>query len=410
MLFKGETSWQATLWVMVFIQGIMGVAFSVSVPFLPLFVADLGIKSPSLVDLYAGISLGVTPLAATIVSPIWGSLADRVGRKAMVVRACVGISIFTAITAVVGNIWELIVARSCQGVFSGFRGAATALVGSEVPDSKLGFSLGWMATGQLIGVLVGPLIGGTLADMLHSYRAVFVWTSVTSLICSVLAVLMVREGYKPVPRSERVHVPMRAYLGTLAREGKIFPVMLVTVLTNFAAFGVQPVISLYVKDMVGNVGWLATAAGAAFSITGVADLIASPFLGKRSDEIGYRKVMLISLVGAAVFTLLQAFSHTLVMFLVVRFGVGIFLGGVVPTANALIGRLTPSAERGRIFGLASSAMFFGQFLGPIIGGAISALWGIPTMFLVAGAGLLVNAVWVYYRVDEVDGTTLVPAS
>ncbi len=402
MVSKNTASWQATLWIMVFIQGIMGVAFSVSVPFLPLFVASLGIKSQSLVDLYSGVVLAVTPLAATIVSPIWGSLADRVGRKAMVVRACVGISVFTAVTAAVGNVWELFVARACQGVFSGFRGAATALVGSEVPDSKLGFSLGWMATGQLIGVLVGPLIGGTLADALHSYRAVFVWTSATALVCSVLAFFFVREGFKPVPRHERVHVPMRAYVATLLREGKVFPVMVVTVLTNFAAFGVQPVISLYVRDMVGDVGWLATAAGAAFSITGVADLIASPFLGKRSDEIGYRKVMLISLVGAGIFTLLQAFTHNLVAFLVVRFGVGIFLGGVVPTANALIGRLTPAAERGRIFGLASSAMFFGQFLGPLAGGAISALFGIPAMFVVAGVGLLINAAWVYRRVDEVE--------
>ena len=88
--------------------------------------------------------------------------------------------------------------------------------------------------------------------------------------------------------------------------------------------------------------------------------------------------------------------------LVVRFGVGIFLGGVVPTANAMIGRLTPAADRGRIFGIASSAMFFGQFLGPIAGGAISAAFGIPAMFIVAGLGLLINAAWVYRRVDEVQ--------
>ena len=141
-----------------------------------------------------------------------------------------------------------------------------------MPENRLGFSLGWLATGQTVGVLIGPLIGGALADALHSYRAVFFWSSGFALLGALTAIFLLRERFtRPQPHA-RVHVPFREYVGALIREGKVLPVMLVLFLGQFAAVCVQPVIALYVRDMVGDVAWLATAAGAAFSITDISPI------------------------------------------------------------------------------------------------------------------------------------------
>ncbi|HVA37354.1 MAG TPA: MFS transporter [Candidatus Dormibacteraeota bacterium] len=385
---------------MVTVQGIMSLAFSISTPFLPLFIGDLGVHSIASVDLWSGIISSANFIFAAIVSPMWGAVSDRIGRKAMVIRSSVAVCIFTALMGLSQNVWQLFGARAAMGLFSGFAAAAIALVGTQVPEERLGFALGWLATGQLLGGLIGPMAGGLLADVLHGYREVFFWTSAFAAVASLVVVAFVHDGFDRHAAHQRTGPPFRERLRALMRDGGILPMLVVILMVQFAAFGIQPVVSIYVQQMVGNVPWLATAAGAAFSITGLSDVIASPFLGKRSDQLGYRRVLLISLAGAAVFTIAQAFTHDIWTFLAARFGIGVFLGGILPTANALIGRLTPAADRGRVYGVTSSAMFIGMFIGPLAGGIISAKFGIPAMFVVAGVCLVANALWVLWRVED----------
>jgi len=125
-----------------------------------------------------------------------------------------------------------------------------------------------------------------------------------------------------------------------------------------------------------------------------------PFLGNRSDVIGYRRVLLICLLGATLTTLPQAFTDNYWVLTAPRFAVGFFIGGILPTANALIGRLVPRAERDTVYGFTASAMFLGNSMGPLTGGAVAATFGLRWVFLVTAAVLLANLVWVYYRVPE----------
>jgi DHA1 family multidrug resistance protein-like MFS transporter len=152
--------------------------------------------------------------------------------------------------------------------------------------------------------------------------------------------------------------------------------------------------------MLGDRPDIATLSGIAFSVTGLANVIAAPFLGNRSDKIGYRRVLLISLLGATLTTLPQAFTDSYWAFTAMRFGVGLFIGGILPTANALVGRLVPRAERGAVYGITASAMFLGNSLGPLTGGAVAAAFGLRWVFLVTAVVLLANLLWVYYRVPE----------
>jgi DHA1 family multidrug resistance protein-like MFS transporter len=145
---------------------------------------------------------------------------------------------------------------------------------------------------------------------------------------------------------------------------------------------------------------VATLGGLAFSVTGVADLIASPFLGRRSDVLGYRRVLLISLGGAALASAPQAFVTTYWGFVACRFALGLFVGGILPTANALVGRIAPPGDRGTVYGVTASAMFIGQSLGPLSGGAIAATLGLHWVFLVTAILLTANLVWVWTKVPE----------
>ena len=140
--------------------------------------------------------------------------------------------------------------------------------------------------------------------------------------------------------------------------------------------------------------------GIAFSITGLANVVAAPSLGNKSDKIGYRRVLLIALLGAGLTTLPQAFPGSYWIFTAQRFAVGLFIGGILPNANALVGRLVPRAQRGTVYGITASAMFLGNSMGPLTGGAVPAAFGLRWVFLVTAAVLLANLLWVYYRVPE----------
>jgi DHA1 family multidrug resistance protein-like MFS transporter len=293
------------------------------------------------------------------------------------------------------NVWLLLGSRTLMGVAGGFTSAATALVGSIVPESELGFALGWMTTGQIAGGLLGPLIGGLLIDsFLHDYRSIYLFTTLGTWLCAFLCWRFVREDFaRPAP-SSTPRLPIWRQFASIVQAPEMMPMFAVTVLGQITILSSQPVIALYVRGMVGPSVPIGGYVGASFAVMGIADLLASPFLGKRSDKIGYRRVLLISIAGAALFTIPQAFVHDFWSFLALRFGVGIFLGGIIPTAVAWIGRQFPAEQRGRVYGVTYSAMFLGQFVGPAFGGVLAARFGIPSVFIATGILMILNCVWV----------------
>jgi DHA1 family multidrug resistance protein-like MFS transporter len=284
----------------------------------------------------------------------------------------------------------LLIAQVCVGLFGGFSAATMALVGAQVPEERLGFSLGWLATGQIVGTLLGPLIGGAIADHFHDYRIVYFAGASAALIVTLVCVSFVQERFeRPAERPDKPSI--RELALEVVRHRTLFPLLGVIALTQVSALAAQPMIPLFVRSLLGgDSSLLATAAGAAIAVMGVADVLASPWLGKRSDRIGYRRVLIISFIGAAAFTIPQAFVTNYWAFLALRYGVGMFLGGILPAANAFAGRTFPRERRGHIFGLVSSATFLGMFIGPLGGGFLTAHFGFVALFVTVGAIMLVN--------------------
>jgi DHA1 family multidrug resistance protein-like MFS transporter len=391
--------WQRTLWAMVGIQFIMTASISFLSPIIPLMLPELGVTTPEGVDIWAGIITGSTSFVAAFASPIWGRVADRHGRKLSLLRSSAAIALFTALMGLAGNVWTFFGARAVMGAFAGFSSSAIALVASQAPERRLGYALGWLSTGQLVGSLVGPVIGGALADLSGSYRVPFFLTALLTVLALGLVWRIVREDFVPpkiTGRGRSIGSGLRLLTGSAGLVSLFF----VLLMAQFSVRTVQPVVTLFVQELIGSPPQIATLAGIAFSITGLADLIASPFLGKRSDIIGYRRVLLICLAGAAITSAPQIFVGSYGWFVAERFAVGLFIGGILPTANALIGRSVARAERGSVYGMTASATFLGNSLGPLTGGAVAASLGLRWVFLVTTLLLLINLVWVYFTVPE----------
>jgi DHA1 family multidrug resistance protein-like MFS transporter len=384
---------------MVGIQFVMTAAISFLSPIIPLMLPQLGVQTTTGVDIWSGVISGTTSFVAAFASPMWGRVADRHGRKLSLLRSSFAIALFTALMGLATNVWQFLGARAVMGVFAGFSSAAIALVASQVPERRLGYALGWLASGQLVGSLVGPVIGGLLADATGSYRAPFFWCA--GITCAGLGLVwaVVTEDFTPVA-SSGARRSWFGGLGLLTGSAGLGALFLVLLMAQLSTRTVQPVVTLFVQQLIGSPPQIATLAGLAFSITGLADLVSSPFLGKRSDVIGYRRVLLICLGGATLTSIPQIFVDNYWAFVAERFAVGLFIGGILPTANALIGRSVSRENRGTIYGLTSSATFLGNSLGPLIGGGIAAGFGIRWVFVVTALLLLGNLVWVWWSVPE----------
>jgi DHA1 family multidrug resistance protein-like MFS transporter len=395
----GDTAnWRVTLWAMVSVQVIMSISFTIISPIMPLFLPDVGVTTPEGVDLWAGALASVTSFVAALAAPLWGRLSDRYGRKPMVLRASAAIGLLTILTGLAQSPYQLLAIRLTEGMFAGFSSAAVVLVTTQVPRNRLGSSLGWLSTGQLSGGLIGPIFGGALADLTGSYRVPFVVAGSIALLAFVVCFILVPEHFKPV--EQKAQRSFLAGVRGIARARGLATLVLVLLLAQFGVQAISPIISLFVAQLLGSQVDVATLSGLAFSVSGLAGVIAVPLLGRTSDRVGEGTVLLIALAGATLMTAPQAFAGHYWLFVAERFGVGLFVGAIVPTANALIAKSTSPDERGLIFGITQSSYFLGNSLGPMMGGAVGAAFGLHWVFLVTATLLAVALAAVYLSVPR----------
>lgn len=175
-----------------------GASFSLVMPFIPVYIRELGAPKDR-ADFYAGLAISVTALAAAIFAPIWGNLADRRGRKLMMIRAAAGMTITMGALAFVQDVYTLLIMRTFTGVLSGYIPNATAMIASQVPPEKNGWALGTLSTGAVAGNLIGPLMGGFLAQT-FGIRNVFLITGGILLISLILTIVYIKEDFVPVKK------------------------------------------------------------------------------------------------------------------------------------------------------------------------------------------------------------------
>jgi MFS transporter, DHA1 family, multidrug resistance protein len=376
--------WRKTLYISWVILFFHAAGMGMLVPFIPLYIKELGVFDPKAQSEWSGILYGVTYLVSALLAPLWGALSDKYGRKPLILRASLGISIITLLMAFITNVYQLLALRILHGACGAMFPAFIALVSYNLPKDKIGQGVGTMQTAILAGNILGPFIGGILSDLM-GYRNVLLVISLLTLVAGTTTFLLVHEP-KRDPAKKRATVMSNIKLVLLSRQLRLVAMIMFAV--QFAIFIVQPILPLFIVSIYGK-GNSATMVGLVFSVTGFTTLLFAPYWGKEGDRKGHGKVLLQSLFFTGILYFPQALVASVYQLLPMRAVMGFFVAGIVPSTQSVIVKNTDDSQRGGVLGIAHSVNIMGQAIGPIVGGSLGAVFGYRVPFVLT-AILLVS--------------------
>ena len=372
-------------WVGCFLTG---AAFSLVMPFLPLYVELLGVTGHSALNMWSGLVFSITFLFSAIASPFWGGLADRKGRKIMLLRSALGMAIVMALMGLAQTIWQFLVLRALLGLLGGFIPNANALIATQMPRNRSGWAMGTLSTGGVAGALLGPLAGGLLADM-YGLRMVFFITASVLFICFLLTLFCIRENFTPVAKKEMLHA--REVFASLKSPRLVLSLFVTTMIIQVATGSIAPILTLYVRELAGNVGNIAFISGMIASVPGMAALMSAPRLGRLGDRIGPEKILIAALLISVLLLVPMAFVQTPWQLGLLRFLLGAADGALLPAVQTLLVYNTTQQIAGRVFSYNQSFRDIGNVTGPLLGAAVSANYSFRAVFCVTAGVVLFNA-------------------
>ncbi|WP_312948989.1 multidrug efflux MFS transporter MdtG [Superficieibacter sp.] len=383
-------NWKRNLAVTWFGCFLTGAAFSLVMPFLPLYVEQLGITDHSELNMWSGLVFSITFLFSAFASPLWGGLADRKGRKIMLLRSALGMAIVMLLMGMAQNIWQFLILRALLGLLGGFIPNANALIATQMPRNKSGWALGTLSTGGVSGALLGPLAGGLLADS-YGLRPVFFITASVLFLCFLLTLFFIHERFTPVNKKEMLHA--REVLGSLKNPRLVLSLFITTLIIQVATGSIAPILTLYVRELAGNVSNIAFISGMIASVPGVAALLSAPRLGKLGDRIGPEKILIAALVASVLLLIPMSFVQTPLQLGILRFLLGAADGALLPAVQTLLVYNSTNQIAGRIFSYNQSFRDIGNVTGPLIGAAVSASYGFRAVFCVTAGVVLINVIY-----------------
>lgn len=385
--------WKINLIVLWFGQFFVTGGMTMIIPFLPLYLQELGMQGTKELSLWAGIIFAANFVTSFIFQPIWGGLADRYGRKMMLLRSGFGMAIVMVCMGFAQNAWHLLLLRMLNGTISGFVPAAVSLVSAGTPKEKIGFAMGTVQSGAVAGTIMGPLFGGLMADTI-GFRPIFYITGSLIFAATLLAAFLIKESFNRAEARVQPKVSVWSGFAKLKAIPQLPALFSVTFLIQFALLSPMPQMPLYVQDLHKTAEMIAFWAGLVGSVTGFSNMIASPLLGRLGDRIGSEKILGICLIGSAVACIPQALVTELWQLIASRFLLGIFMGGLLPSVNSLIRKYTPEGMDSRAYSFNTSTLSLGNLVGPVTGGILTAVITIRGLFIVSAVLLFLNAIWV----------------
>jgi len=361
-------------------------------PFLPLYVEQLGITDPQALNLWSGLVFSITFLFSAIASPFWGGLADRKGRKIMLLRSALGMAIVMMLMGMATSIWQFLALRALLGLLGGFVPNANALIATQVPRGKTGWALGWLSTGAVSGALIGPLIGGLLADS-FGLRPVFFITAGVLFTCFLMTLFCVRESFIPVQKKDMLHA--RQVLSSLKNPRLVLALFVTTLIIQVATGSIAPILTLYVRELAGHVSNLAFISGMIASVPGVAALMSAPRLGKLGDRIGPERILITMLMLSVLLLIPMAFVQNAWQLGILRFLLGAADGALLPAVQSLLIYNASNQVAGRVFSYNQSFRDIGNVTGPLMGATVSAHFGFRAVFIVTACIVLFNVLYTW---------------
>jgi MFS family permease len=385
--------WRRNLIVCAFGSFTTIVAMTLLLPFLPLYVAELGVRDPAAIVQWSGIAYGSTFLSAALVAPLWGRLADRFGRKLMLVRASFGMAVAMSLIGMAHNVWELVLLRLFAGFVGGYASGSTVLVATHTPRDRSGWALGVLASGIMAGGLIGPLVGGLLPPLVGIRRTF--WLAGAMIFVAFLATaLLIRETRASRGAAETVRAGIaRTGWSAIPERGPLVAMLVTGALLMLANMSIEPIIAIYVKHLIRDGRSVTLYAGIIMSAAALGSILSASWLGKLADRVGHWNVVIIALGAAAFLLVPQAFVTDVRQLVGLRFLMGIALGGLLPCMTSVIRHSVPEGVIGSALGYSTSAQYVGQVIGPLAGGFVGGQAGLRPVFIATAIALAGGAVY-----------------
>jgi MFS family permease len=358
--------WRRNEQVMVATVFVVFTGFAFVLPFMALYVRELGVADASAVALWAGVLIGVAPLVAGLMAPVWGRLADRYGQKRMALRAVGSYVVLLLLSAVVNDVWQLLVLRVGIGFFGGLGPLALAMATARVPPEHTGRAVGSIQAAQILSAAVGPLVGGVLADVIGIR-----WTFVVTAAACVGALVLVAAHYDEALPARREAAAPRGTFGDVLRLPGVAALLAVLFLVNFVGRSFTPVLPLHLHQLDVPASRLALSTGAVISAYSVAAAVSASTLGKASGKHPPRALLAGSLLAGALTVLPMALVATYLPFLALGIVLGLASGGCLTLSYTIGGLMVPAERRTLAFGFFSGAALFGGAIAPTVAGYVA---------------------------------------
>lgn len=358
-------------------------AMTLILPFLPVYVGQLGVAGHAAIVQWSGIAYSATFVTAGLIAPLWGMLGDRYGRKPMLVRASLGMAATMSLMGLATDIWQFVGLRLLAGIAGGYSSGATILIAVQAPKARSAWALGLLSSGVMAGNLLGPLVGGSLPPLI-GIRATF-WGAGALIFFAFLATLLL---LREVPSANQASAKDSTKGGWSQMPHKdVVAAMLATgLLLMIANMSIEPIITVYVESLVSDLTRVTFVSGLTMSAAALGSIISASQLGKVADRIGHSTVIIAALVVAGLLLIPQAFVTAGWQLIALRFLMGLALGGILPCIAAVIRHNVPGHYVGAAMGWSLSSQFAGQVAGPLLGGFVGGKIGMHAVFL--GTSLL----------------------
>lgn len=400
--FSQPRSWKHTLAIVFMAQILSAVGFSIVFPFLPLYIESLGSTFALNTELLAGLVISVQGITMMFAAPIWGALADRFGRKKMIMRALWGGALMLALMGLVQSAEQLIILRAIQGLVTGTVSASNALVAANTPRERVGFAMGTLQVALWGGVAIGPLIGGVLAD-LFGYGVPFLFTAVLLSIGGFVAAIGIQENFvAPKERSAiRPSDILQGWIQILQTSG-VGIILMLRFLVGLARSIIIPIAPLFVVSLIaseiesGN-----TYAGLVLAVSSGTSTLGAVYLGNLGDRISHRKVLLFCSIVAALLYIPQVFVADVWQLLLLQGLSGIAAGGLVAAPSALLSHYTKRGMAGAVYGLDNSVWSGARAAAPLVGASVAILFGMRGTFAIAALAFAVIALTTWFLLPSV---------